>query len=342
MKQILFFLLIICCSCHTADKNRDDAIIRVSKFPVEMELTADIITIPPVAMTPFNIFITDDKLVMFNMMKDSIFDIFSLPECTYLFSTGYKGEGPNDFFDIDRRLFVPTSNGFKLFFQTHKELKQVAFREKSLEIIKDSTLKFDIDQSPVNGFTPLNDTTYIYWSGFDKETEYDLLNTEIQETMQFSPYPNWTEIKLPEDKLFSYIKNMAVRPDGKMFAAFYGYFKRFRVYDHKGILLKDISLEIEPYSKEIEPNLSDRMVYYFAYPKASNKYIYALCKNAKSDAVIAPELQIWTWDGVSVAKYKLDRPISLFSVSEKHQKIYAINGEYEEEVYVYSLPEALL
>lgn len=135
---------------------------------------------------------------------------------------------------------------------------------------------------------------------------------------------------------------MAVRPDGKMFAAFYGYFKRFRVYDHKGILLKDISLEIEPYSKEIEPNLSDRMVYYFAYPKASNKYIYALCKNAKSDAVIAPELQIWTWDGVSVAKYKLDRPISLFSVSEKHQKIYAINGEYEEEVYVYSLPEALL
>lgn len=340
MKHPFWFILLIYCSCQTTENKSDTATV-VNRFPVEAELTAEVITIPPIAMTPFNIFTTEDKLVMYNLQKDSIFDVFSLPECNYLFSSGYKGEGPNDFLDVDRRLFVPGKNGFKVFFQSHKELKEVRFREKSLEIIKDSTLKFEIDQYPVNGFTPLNDSTYIYWSGFEKETEYDLLHKHTKEAIPFSPYPQWTKQE-NADRLFTYIKNMTAKPDGKRFAAFYGYFKRFRIYDDKGNLIKDISLEIEPYAPDFESEVNNRMVYYFAYPKSSDEYIYALCKNAKADAEAIPELQIWRWDGTPVGRYKLDRPVTLFSISEKYGKMYAVNGENEEEIYAFPLPKEVI
>lgn len=337
MKHTFWFIFLILSSCQMTGKN-DNPFSVITQFPVEEELTAEVISIPPIAMTPFNIFTTEDKLVMYNLQKDSIFDVFSLPECNYLFSAGYKGEGPNDFMDVDRRLFVPTKNGFKVFFQSHKELKEVQFRDKSIEVVKDSILKFEIDQYPVNGFTPLNDSIFIYWSGFGKETEYDLLNRNTKEIIPFSPYPEWAKQENAE-RLFTYIKNMTVKPDGKGFAAFYGYFKRFRIYDDKGNLLKDISLEIEPYASDFETEVNSRMVYYFAYPKSSNEYIYALCKNAKADAEAIPELQIWRWDGTPVGKYKLDRHITLFSISEKYEKMYAVNGENEEEIYVFSLPK---
>lgn len=339
MKTIYLFniILLVFYSCQSGRSN--NSVITINNFPVNSNLKAQIIDIPPVAISPFNLFITKDKLIMFNMKKDTIFDIFNLPECEYLFAAGNKGEGPNDFFDIDRRLFIPTNNGFKVFFQNQKALKEAEIQRNSIKIAQENILKFNIDQYPINGFTPINDTTYLYWSGFEAETEYNLLNTNTQIHKPFSPYPKWCKSEINEDKIFTYVKNITVKPDGKMFAAFYGYFKKFRIYDHLGNLLKDISIEIEPYDEDL--NKKNRTIFYFSYPKSSNKYIYALCKNADQQTVTNPELQIWKWDGTPIGAYKLDRPISLFAVSEEYGKIYAINGDIEDQIYIYDLPNIL-
>ncbi len=331
----IIFLLFYSCSSEKGNK----FVIKVNDFPVKSGLKAKVVDIPPVAITPFNLFITKEKLVMFNMKKDTIFDVFKLPECGYLFAAGGKGEGPDDFFDIDRRSFIPTDKGFKVFFQGHKALKEVEIHENTVEIVQEKTLKFDIDQYPVNGFTLINDTSYIYWSGLKTETEYDLLNTKTQERKSFSPYPGWCKSELKEDKMFTYVKNVTVKPNGKMFAAFYGYFKKFRIYDCQGNLLKDVSVEINPYDESL--NKENRTIFYFSYPKSSDKYIYALCKNADNQTMVNPELQIWRWDGTPVGCYSLDRQISLFAVSEEYGKIYAINGDIEDEIYIYDLPKDL-
>jgi hypothetical protein len=49
--------------------------------------------VPPVILAPKNMCISDDKLIIFYDKKDTVLDIFQLPECKYLFSAGIKGRG---------------------------------------------------------------------------------------------------------------------------------------------------------------------------------------------------------------------------------------------------------
>ena len=104
-------------------------------------------------------------------------------------------------------------------------------------------------------------------------------------------------------------------------------------------MLKDVSVEINPYDESLTKK--SRTEFYFAYPQSSDNYMYALCRNADRQTEVNPELQIWKWDGTPVGRYQLDRQISLFTVSEEYGKIYAINGEIEDKIYVYELPDII-
>lgn len=313
-------------------------VVEVHEFPVQSELTAEIITIPPVAMNPSNILVTGDKLVMFNMKKDTIFDVFRLPDCSYMFSAGYKGEGPNDFQHVDRRSFVPTSTGFKVYFQDSQVLKDILLDDYKMEVNRGNDKKFQIDQNPVNGFLALNDSVYLYWSGMGKDTEYDLLNYNTNQTTAFSFYPQWRGKDETDDKIFTYVKNSVASPSGDKFASFYGYFKHICIYDYQGALLKDISVTVPPMNSTFEPNPEDRTIYYYAYPKTVGEYIYTLCRNGKRGDGGNIEFQVWKWDGTPAGRYKISDEITLFAISEKDKKIYAVDGENEEKLYVYPLP----
>lgn len=339
MKKILFFILSLSfLSCG----NSEEDIIIVKRIPIKQKLDAIKVRIPPLILSPSNIFITNDKLLLFNARQDTVFNIFNLPDFEYISSLGLRGEGPNDFNNIDRRLFIPTKKGFKLFFQMQNTLKEVIIEENKLVVDNINNKHFDIEEIPANGFLPLNDSLYCYWSGFGKETEYTMLNSNTNETYSFSPYPQWDTLKsADEDKMFTYVKNSVVKSDGTMFASFYGYFKRFRIYDYKGNLLKDISVEIPPYNKEIEKKAEDRIVSYYAYPKTVNDYIYVFCKNEEKGENNFTELQVWKWNGTPVASYILEEDLSLFTISDKYKKIYAINTSdenNEDVVFVYDLP----
>lgn len=335
---IILALLVLIASCNDKENSKE---ITITEFPVQSELSAKVITIPPLAMNPYNMLITNNKLILFNMKKDTIFDVFHLPECNFLYSCGYKGEGPNDFLGVDRRSMVATPNGFKVLFQHNQVLKEVSVDEHKIWIDKKRNKAFKLDQNPINGFLPVNDSVYVYWSGFEKETEYNVVNYNTNQTISVSSYPKWTTAEKEENKLFTYVKNSVASPDGRMFASFYGYFKRFRIYNDQGQLLKDVSVEIPPFNDDLENEVQDRTIYYNSYPKASGKYIYTLCKSGKSTDTKESELQVWKWDGTPVASYKLDRVITLFAIFEKEQKIYAIDGENEDMVYMYQLPGSM-
>ena len=288
-------------------------------------------------------FICEDKLVLYHMKKDTLFDIFQLPDCEFLYSAGIIGMGPNDFINIDVRSFRPTPNGF-LFYDTGvKILKEVFIKENSLFIDNENRKHFETDHMPVNGFTKLNDSLYFYFGDMNnKEVEYALYNYNSQTEYTSITYPNWAKKQtLDQLPIFTYMKNVVTKPDGEFFVSFYTYFKRLRIYDQMGVLCNDIKVEIPPFNNNIETNTEERLLSYYGYPKTVGDYIYVFCKNAKYKnmfEVSTTELQVWKWDATPVATYDLGVNLTHFAISEKYHKIYAVDSQHEECFYVFDLP----
>lgn len=63
-----------------------------------------------------------------------------------------------------------------------------------------------------------------------------------------------------------------------------------------------------------------------------------MCKNSTRAENRIQELQVWNWDGKPIARYDMDRKLTLFTVSDKEKKIYAVDGDTEDVIYVYDLP----
>ncbi|WP_302460332.1 hypothetical protein [Parabacteroides johnsonii] len=97
---------------------------------------------------------------------------FTLPELKWKFAAGIPGQGPQDFYQLERRLFLPTEKGFKIFSQPDRKLKEVWIQDSTLWIDNEHAVEFDIDEIPANGVLPLNDTSIIYWGGMDSDAEY--------------------------------------------------------------------------------------------------------------------------------------------------------------------------
>lgn len=338
MKTIPFFILTaflwITSGCTNKPANTT---LTVRQFPTEGKLTARVQPIPPVAMSPHILFSTGEYLLLYNTQKDTLFDVFRLPDPVFLYSAGLKGQGPQDFYQLERRMFEPTPNGFQVFSQPDKKIKEVFVTDSALWIDNDNALVYNIDEMPVNGVLPVRDSTLIYWGGV--ESEYEYVRFDIRkESRTFSPYPAWGDGPVQELPLFTYVKNSVLNDDHTRFVSFYAYFKRFRIYTTEGELIKEVTVKIPPYENKLAENPMDRTLYYFTPPRTDGNYIYVLCKNGSRAEKKAPELQIWNWEGKPVARYELDRPLTLFTLSGKYHKLYAVDGEHEEEIYVYDLP----
>lgn len=318
-------------------KQTHDRPLLIRRFPVEGKLTAQVRPIPPVAMTPQAMFATGNYLLLYNTQKDTLFDIFRLPDLVLLYSAGIKGQGPQDFYDLERRMFEPTAKGFKVFSQPDRKIKEVVVSDSGLWVNNDNAITYKIDETPLNGVLPVKDSTLIYWGGVESEKEYVLFDTQEGSRM-FSSYPAWENDQREELPIFTYVKNSVLDADHTRFISFYGYFKRFRIHSVEGELLKEVTVQTPPYEDKLAENPLDRTVYYFTPPQTDGNYIYILCKNSTRTEEKAPELQIWNWEGEPVARYELDRPLTLFDISPQHHKLYAVDGEHEAEVYVYDLP----
>lgn len=330
-----YFCILFLLSC--INKDTQNKVIIIHDFPKEGSLTAEIKDIPPVAMTPSYIFTSGNYLVLYNNKKDTLFDIFSIPELKLLHSSGTKGEGPQDFYQLERRMFLPTKKGFKVFSQPDKKIKEVWITDSTLWIDNEQSKKFEIDQIPVNGVIALNDTSIIYWGNIDSDAEY-VSHGIISGAKTFCSYPKWDKKNRPDAPIFKYVKNSILNKDHSRFISFYGYFKQFRIYNTDGKLLKDVAVQHPPYENTIKEKAEERIIYYHIPPQTYEDYIYVMCKNATRSEEKIQELQVWNWEGEPIARYNMDRKLTIFTISPENKKIYAIDGENEDKIYVYDLP----
>ncbi len=332
-KYITPFLLatLILSSCHSPSSE-----IIITEFPEKVKLSAKTIKTKPIILAPKEMFIINDRLWIFQNQKDTIFDVFHLPDGEYLYSTGTKGKGPNEF--ISPRFIQKMNNGFSILDNTEVRITEIA--DNGLLKTIESYRPFNI--FPINGFVRLNDSlvcAFAYCAtGMKGKYEYRMANRFTEKEKVFSLYPNLTSKEYEGDQRCQiYYKYLASNPQTSQIAAFYTYFKYIRFYNYDGSLEKEIHVNITPYESVNIENQEERMMYYVKVV-STERFIYALCLNTQGDDDISMlEIQVWDWNGTPIIQYALDRTFDTYTISEENKKLYTAFEENEDEIYMYDL-----
>lgn len=343
MKHTFLSLLIIL--LFGACAGNKEKMVVVTAFEETGTLTAVVQKIPEPILLPRFMGIANNQLFVYKEKEEKLFEFFTLPNCSFLGSAGSRGQGPNEFGLLDTRSFRTSENDFSVVEAGSNLLKRVVFEDSCLTVTH--TERVFEQGSPNNGFYLLKDSIYLTLGNIMESNEYGLLNKKAGDITQAGSYPQWTDTDLNKDNsltYFTYLKSCVVHPDGDKFAAFYGYFKRVRIYDNKVNLLHDIDVQTEPCSTNFQTGAetNEQPVYYIGQPQATKNYLYALCSNAKGSGLTIPsdcELHVFNWEGKAIACYKFDRRVSLIALSEKYNKIIALNNRIDDELYIYDLPK---
>lgn len=341
ISRLLCFLLL----CSACNDNKDVKVTAVASFPQTLALTAQVKTVPVPFLLPRYIGIADDQLFMYKEREKELFEFFSLPDCAYIGSAGTRGSGPDEFVSLlDPRGFQKLDSGFSVFESQMNVLKTLKYQDENLKVVQTENI---MQPGQTNGYYPLQDDTFVTLGNLIESKEYFLYDRKKQDVIQKFDYPQWISGQEEYEGIaltFAYMKQCVVHPERNKFAAFYTYFKRLRIYDKYMTLLHDVDIKVEPYHTNFAVGGDNRKspLYYTGQPQAVNNLIYVLCLNAEAggaEAKCKPELHVFDWDGNPVACYKLDRRVSLFAISEKHKRIYAVDNLSDKEIYIYDLPE---
>lgn len=207
-------------------------------LPECRSLYADSIETPPVLLSVTSLFtLGDDTLGVYQSKDDTLFSFWKLPECTFLFRAGVKGQGPNDFLELDRT-FKGRTGGFQTFEIQTGKVKDVTFGKDGRLTIESKKLEFG---EMVNRFIFLKDEAYCFFLLMG-ETEFGLYS-EKEGLRHVGQYPNLIVKKEGEVNALVYNKLTVAHPKGDKFAAFYAYLKMCRIYASDGTLLKEKYLD---------------------------------------------------------------------------------------------------
>lgn len=328
------FILCIVTSCVSTSNY-----ISVRDFPIVDTLKMRAVNTPPTLLSPSNMFVTGDYLVVAQHKGDALFSFFNLPDCSFAFNDGLRGKGPNEFNSINPNYFEPTDKGFKVL-DNGVVIKDLIIDKEQL-IVK-SQYKVPTTGRTANNIMKLENDRLCIVNTLDDLSEYLILDT-VSNEVPVSPYPKWCSDDMSQPKMFVYIKNSIASPKGDKFMSFYANFRKMRLHNSNGDLLKEVSVETPFELPQYSDDRNDRYITYASYPFADEKHIYVFCINSKlgDQSQTCTELQVWDWDGKPVARLILDKNLSLFTISPKFKQLYACTGCIEDTIFVCDIPKYL-
>ena len=290
------------------------------KIPAITLLHADSIEVPPVLLSVTSLFtVGDDTLGIYQRSDDTLFSFWKLPECKFLFNAGVRGQGPNDFLELDKT-FQGREGGFRTFEIASGRVKDVAIEGNGLVTIQ--VQKPNVNQQ-MNRLIFLADDTYCFFL-LDGDSEFASYN-ELDGLKTFGQYPDLIRKKPNELDVFAYNKLTVAHPEGNQFAAFYAYLKMCRIYGKDGTLLKEVLLD-----GPVELENGQRKMYYSPAPYAKGDCIYILA--CDTDETI---LEVWNWDAEMMKRYSLDKKVNQIMVYGN--RIYGFSRTNESVIYTFEL-----
>lgn len=325
MRKIFHLFIIAIFSFGCSNGVHSPQLKVISTFPIVKELEATVIETASVILSPERLFIFDGQLWLLQNRPDTMFSVFSLPQCQYLYGLGNRGRGPNEFLSPLANT-IQVANDEKFTMIDHFSLKtlQLSKNKELLTVSKEEIF----ETTPINGFVKLNNTLYCSFAdcgmGTKGDYEYRMFNTSNGIETKFSTYPHLISKAIDGDERCQiYHKSLVSNPSIEKFAAFYTFFKYFRIYTYRGEIDIEISVEVPPY----EPDLEKRKVFY-GTPVATDKYIYVPCSSK--------ELQVWNWQGEPIAQFIIDRKFFCYAIDEVNSKMYIVSAREDAVNKVYS------
>ena len=332
MKEIRLLLVFAVLTAFLGGCKKSSVEVReVASFPLESSLVADSVSIPPVAYSPFKMFIEPDRLVLFSLGKRPLFDFFSFPGLEYLYSYGDIGNARNEFSQFDSNITHVSGNCYRVYQQYKKKIVEITLTEKGVVLTDELDVKID---GMLSGFSFLEKERFLSFPWQGENAEYVIWNAETLTPSPFGEFPQYEDLSTGQDANRIFVRSPYPCPDGSRFVSFYGFFPRFRIYTSDGKLQTDVLLTQGTVDKVLPSGVRNRKYYATkAVATASRFYVLSNVYELK-DRI--PVLQIWDWEGRPLAQYRLDRDWSCFSVSESEHRIYAVSSTAVDKIYVYS------
>ena len=326
MKKILIYIFIFITAYSTAQS--------VNNFPRSENIKMNETVIPVPLRNLGFMYATDDYLVIFpSSTRGNAFRYFNLDDLHLVLEGGNFGEGPDSLNISFFYNYIHPGEGNHFTLIDDRSFKRIDMEGGQVKITKTETIQTPMNM-PANNYSKIDDNVYCI-SNIDitRSYEFILFDKEGENSTWISPYPKWANIKKEELPLITYISAVVPNPALKRFMVFYAKFRRVRMFDSKGNLLKDISVEFPfkfpPYEEtDIElariNQKTPPIMLSYSIPYADDKYIYVICYNAKtSDTNKSTELQIWNWNAEPVAVLNLDKGLRQFTISKEKRRLYA-------------------
>ena len=318
---LLFGLIYIAVSCS------DSRVVTVCTPDVVDTLKMDCITLSEKLMMPTRMIASCGKVVVYQRKGDDVFVLIDVSQGGKCSVIGRKGRGPSEFAGVDVQSIKPVDGGF-VCMDAGGKVKRINLNG-DIEIETASSATFG---QPQNGVFVGDE--FIAANVVNGESEYIVYPSDSGRACFVSEYPDWTGDKT-QPLPFLYMKNMIAHPDKGLFASFYVYFRKIRIYDADGNVLHDIDVRLPDEFPAYSPDPERQYFAYASYPCASERYIYALCRNSDRESfnTEAPEIQVWNWSGNLKKRYVPDRNIDLFAVDEEYGLIFGMDIDNPDKLY---------
>jgi hypothetical protein len=287
---------------------------------------------------PSKIFIHNDKLIVYDDVRDDIFKVFDLNRLSYLYSFGNTGLAPGEFVFTDKESIIPSD-----YFEILDRSKLYYYHIMDTAACPiDSVLFVTNNSEPVNSFKKLSDSIYLFTNNGNSgkfDTELILYNTKQNTKENFGKvilFEKSLQSQNTANQASALIKSVITNQREQKIATFYYHYPYFKIYsDNFNYTLYHI--------QDTEQQTSDCI--YFTEPHATERYIYVMWI-AKSKKKIMhdlrnyrPQLLVFDWNGNLRHNYLLDIPVITFAVKNDDSQLYAVSFDEKDinTLFVYNL-----
>lgn len=281
-------------------------------------LTLDSISVDSdVILNPTGIVATSDYLIVSNLMRDTIFDVFDRTNMNHLYSDLIYGQGTNDMLPF-RWIRYLKDNDFYVVGLGVPILTEIEVNG-SLEIKQRKII--ELEKDICQNIYPLSNNKVLVQLG-KRRGEWSIYDIEANEMTDMPEFPFKEAEK--EDDMFTMFQNravhVAVNAENGRIAFFNVMFPHVRFFDSNGNVLceSNVGDQIMDASRYFR----ERHMYYTGCV-VSGDFIFTKYspKEKTSDFTY---FQIWDWNGCLLGTFTIEGRMKLFTISPDAKMLYTV------------------
>jgi hypothetical protein len=297
------------------------------KFPEIKRLVAEKIEIESI-FNPIFVNIKKDFLLFSAYHSPHMLYLYSLPDVTFLYSSGLQGNGPNEFETSFSMFCKSSSPDVYIWGYTPTRIKQFSITETG-ELLFKKNIDLSLHET-FNQMHIVQDSLLIY-SAIPSEfaiKKYNLNNNTVEGKIEIKKDNH------PESMFYS--NRGFVAANDSIIVYSYLYKDQIDLYRVNDLTLKERIIGEHTDAKIIIGDIENNIEYYISV-LAGKKYFYALYNGAKATNENDYAIEVYDCNGTPIIKYLFDIPPFLFEVDEENGFIYGYNSNYEDYIIRYKI-----